>query len=191
MSLSLQNLFGYTLDNWMFCLAILATSLSFYKPRERAIMLSVTLCIGIGHYASPYVFAMKDSWKFWILFAVLVDFLKLSLLLALVYKNKHYRCRLLEVLCIVFLMLIGVHILKHIDWIIIRTNYLEIQLFSISLKGEPIIYNTYKLAIQALNIVTIMLFFSTWIKNLITEEHDAVLKSGDNDYNFHARNAGI
>ncbi|NQY65093.1 MAG: hypothetical protein HRT38_15470 [Alteromonadaceae bacterium] len=186
MELSIGVLSGYVIENWLICLSIIGLALSLTIPRDRLIIFTVICWATIGHYISPYVFGIENSWRYWELFGALVGFFKIITVVLLVLFNCLYRTKLAEGLCFIFIFQIGFHGMAHIDWVIIRTNFLSVELFSINIFDQSVKYHAYKIIAQALNILSLFAIYGNWFF-LKYGEHDGVRKLVGYTNSFYAR----
>ncbi|NQY33541.1 MAG: hypothetical protein HRT37_00965 [Alteromonadaceae bacterium] len=186
MELSIEVLTGYLMENWLMCLSFIGLALSLTIPRDRLIIFTVICWAIIGHYISPYIFGIEKSWRYWELFGASVGFFKLITVVLLVLYNCLYRTKLAEGLCFIFICQIGFHGMAHIDWVIIRTNFLSVELFSIDILDQSVKYHAYKIIAQALNILCLVAIYGNWLFSKYGE-HDGVCKSVNNNNSFYAR----
>jgi hypothetical protein len=188
MEQDLVNLFGYAADNWLICFAILSVALNAHIPRVRSVILIVTLCSIVGHYISPIVFSMEGAWGFWGLFGASVAFTKLMFIVLLVHFNGLYSSKLVELLCFIFILQVGFHGLRHLDWAVLETEVLSIPLFAIELFGKSIPYDAYKLVVQALNVAALLSIYGNWLLKLVNcGENNGKYQSDSDSNTFHAR----
>jgi len=188
MEQSLVNLFGYAMDNWFICFGILGVAVSAHIKRDRTIILLVTLCSIAGHFASPYFYDMAEAWKYWGVFGATVGFIKLALVILLIKINALYRTKLAEWLSFIFIFQVGFHGLNHIDYAVLRTDYLAVPLFSIEILGDTIEYNAYKMIVQSLNAVALLSIYGNWFLKLLNHgENNGDCQSDSDSSSFHAR----
>jgi len=192
MEFSLVSLFGYTMDNWFICFGILGVALSAHIKRDRMIIFAVTLCSIMGHFISPYFYGMGDAWKYWGLFGSSIGFIKLACIIFLIKMNPLYRTKLAEWLGFIYIFQVGFHGLNHLDYAVLRTDYLTVPLFSIELFGESIKYNAYKVVVQSLNGMALLSIYGNWFLKLLNHgENNGDCQSNSDSSSFYARTRSI
>jgi|GEM_PF-5013253 len=175
--------------NWYLCFAIIGLGISKNFINDRLVILGVVIISFVGHYISPIVYNMEYSWKIWGLYGASVNFLKLVFVLFLCNKNSYFLTPLARWLSFIFLCNLFVHMLNHIDWAVLETEFLSITLFTVSVASKTYTYDAYKILVQFFNFMALICIYVNWISRKLGQgEGSGDNQSGSDNYTFLARN---